>query len=170
MPSHPVPQTSTRTGLAPAGELGHQLTRALGVALLVVGVAAAVVGGLVFGLGWLPGSALPYYMLGIGAALFAGMLALWLHGRLLDPRAAMPYAGDGRLMAGRMQSLLAAAFGVKLVVLTIGVFALRQSGAKFADTTTFAVTFAGGALLCQLATAAFLARTLRHRPGRPTAS
>jgi hypothetical protein len=70
-------------------------------------------------------------------------------------------------MAGRLQSLLAAAFGVKLAVLTIGVFSLRQSGAKFEETTTFAVTFAGGALLCQLATAAFLARALRHRPTQP---
>lgn len=169
MPSPSAPKTSTGSELAESRDLGNPLARALGVALLVVGATATVVGALVFGLGALTSDALPYYGLGIGAALFAGMLALWLHGRLLDPRATIPYAGDGRLMAGRMQSLLAAAFGVKLVVLTIGVFSLRQSGAKFADTTTFAVTFAGGALLCQLATAAFLARTLRHRPTRPSA-
>ena len=155
---------------APGREVGPLLTRALGVALLVVGVAAGVVGGLVFGLGALPMSGLPYYGLGIGGALFAGMLALWLHGRLIDSRATIPYAGDGRLLAGRLQSLLAAAFAVKLALLTIGVFSLRQSGAKFADTTIFAVTFAGGALLCQLATAAFLARALRYPPGRSTAS
>lgn len=162
----PQPNSAPHAGR----EVGPVLVRALSVALGCVGLVLAMVGAFAYGLGSLPTETLPYYGLGAGAALFAGMVVLWLQGRLLDPRATIPYAGDGRLMAGRMQSLLAAAFGVKLFVLTVGFLGLRMGGAKFAETTTFAVTFAGGALLSQLATAAFLARALQHRPDRPPVS
>jgi hypothetical protein len=131
-------------------------------------VFAAIVAAVVFlATNWLSTEALPYFGLGVGAAVFAAMFALWLHGRFLDPRAAAPFASDGKLMASRLQSLLAAAFAVKPAVVVIGVLALRQSGVKFDDMAVFAVTFAVASLLSQLATAGFLAHALqrRSRPG-----
>lgn len=150
--------------MAKPSDLGSALLRAFGVATVVVLAIAGVTAVVLFlGLEALPTTALPYYGGGVGAALFAGMVALFLHGRFLDPKASAPFANDGRLMAQRLQSLLAAAFGAKLAVVLVGVFALRTLGVKFADFATFGVTFAGAALLCQLATALSLARTLQHR-------
>ncbi len=129
---------------------------------LVVLLAAALVGGLVFGpLAWLPDPVLPFYCGGIGLALVAGMLALVLHGRFLDPKASAPFGHDARLLAGRLQGLLAAAFAAKLGVLVVAFFVLRQFGAKFADTATFCITFAAAALLYQLVTAGVLVRQMR---------
>jgi hypothetical protein len=174
--------TDPRPPLAPAAtpaasgvDLGGALLRAFGAAAAVVvgiGVAAGVV--LFVWPGLLPADAMAFYATGLGAALLAGMVALWLHGRFLDPAATAPFAKDGRLLAGRLQSLLAAAFAAKLAVLVAGVLVLRAAGVKFADAATFAVTFAGGALLCQLATAFSLARAVQQRgatsAGAPTAS
>lgn len=122
------------------------------------------------------GGAWPYFVVGLGAAGFAAMFAVWLHGRIANgtPSGARP---DARLEGVRLQALLAAAFGVKLAVLAVGVFVLLQvplravsdgdGGAaatvKFTDIATFAVSFAGASLVCQLATAAALARSLRRR-------
>ena len=146
-----------------AGDLAASLLRALLRASAVVLGAAGGVGGLLFGGGVLPMASLVYFAMGIAAALFAGMLALILHGRFLDPRAAAPFARDGRLLAARLQSLLAAAFAVKLGVLVAVVLVLRQLGTKFADSATFAITFAGGALLCQMVTAFVLAQAVQQR-------
>lgn len=155
---------------AAGGASARDLTAMLGAALLraavVVLLAAAVVGGLAFGpLAWLPGPALPFYGAGIGMALVAGMLALVLHGRFLDPKATAPFGSDARLLAGRLQGLLAAAFAAKLGVLVLAFFVLRQFGAKFADTATFCITFAAAALLYQLVAAGVLVRLLRPRNG-----
>jgi len=144
---------------------GAVLGKAIGRgAAFVVAIATAV-----WATGVLP-EGTPYYVaLGTAAALLAGMAAVWLHGRLLDKNASVPFASDGRLMASRVRSLLAAAFGVKLAVLVIGVVALRQSGVKFAELAAFCVTFAAASLVCQLATAFSLSRAIgRHR--KPAAS
>lgn len=125
----------------------------------------------------LPESARPYYLIGLAAAGFAAVFTIWVHGRFAAARApigqgmggqGMNGQGAGALVAGRLQSLLAAAFGVKLFVLVVGVLALKRFpiGAeppKFLETATFAVSFAGAALLCQLVTALLLARALTRR-------
>lgn len=143
-------------------------------ALLQCMVGVAVIGTLLglllfAGSELLPSTTLPFYIVGIGAAIFAAMLTVWLHGRFAaaKPRAGSDLAQTSYLMTARLQTLLAAAFVVKLVVLIIGVLALKQfplaeEPAKFSELATFAVTFAGAALLCQLGTAFALARTLRH--------
>lgn len=170
------PRRSTNLANEPAapaagGDLHALLLRALLRAAAAVLGAAVVVGFVIFRLaGLLPVEAVVYYAMGIAAALFAGMLALILHGRFLDPRATAPFARDGRLLAGRLQSLLAAAFAVKLAVLVVGVLVLRQLGTKFAESATFAITFAGGALLCQLVTAAVLARAVQQRSASSAAA
>ena len=104
--------------------------------------------------------------------LFAGMATVWLHGRLANLRGDLGAAATGRLMAARIQALLAAGFAVKLGVLVVGVFGLRQFSigevpTKFADLATFAVTFAAAALLCQVTTAAFMARSMRQPRTQP---
>lgn len=174
------PQTAAASPRAAAGgiaaaatDLGGQLWRALVVGASVVLGAGTAVGIVLFPLlQALPNDAFPHYGSGLLAALGAGMVALYLHGRFLDPRGSEPFARDGRLQAARLQSLLAAAFGAKLAGLVLGVCALRLSDAKFAATATFAITYAGAALLCQLATAMSLARAVprRSQPAGPTVS
>jgi hypothetical protein len=162
----PLPGTNVAHASAASPDLHAVLVGALWRGAMIVVGTAAVVGGLLFGpLAALPGEAVVYYAGGTGLALFAGMLALVLHGRFLDPRATAPFAGDARLLAGRLQGLLAAAFAAKLVVLVVAFLVLRQLGAKFADTATFCITFAGGALMYQVVTAVLLARAVQPRPG-----
>ncbi|MFY9343971.1 MAG: hypothetical protein WAT39_15890 [Planctomycetota bacterium] len=154
-------------GSAAGGELGSALLRAYGVAVAVVLVAGVVAAGVAFGTGLLPTELWPWCALGLLAALFAGMLALFLHGRFLDPRTAAPFARDGRLLGSRLQALLAAAFAAKVGVLVLGIVALRLAGVKFAALAGFAVTFAACALLCQLTTAMALVRGVKHRGAGP---
>ncbi len=142
-----------RLPLMAAFRFGALLTTALATAVWLVAHAA---------LDLLPSESLPYYGAGLGAALFAAMLALWIHGRFLDRRP-QPFANDGRLMASRLQSLLAAAFGAKLGVLLLAVFALRVDGVKFAAMATFCITFAAVALVSQLAIAGYVARAMTKR-------
>jgi len=149
------PAAAAPGAVVDAAVLGKAL--ACGGAFVAAGAVVAWATGLV------PGGALDHVALGATAALVACAGAVWLHGRFLDPRASAPFARDGRLMAGRVQSLLAAAFGVKLAVLVLGVLALRQGGAKFAEVATFCVTFAAAALVCQLATAFWLSRAISRR-------
>lgn len=129
-----------------------------------------------FGIAWatrlLPPATTGYVAMGAGAALVAAVLGLYLHGRFLDARAAAPFARDGHLMAGRLQGLLAAAFGTKLAVLVLGMLYLHQfyqgpSDLKFAATASFCIAFAAASLLCQLATAGYLARALGRRNNLP---
>lgn len=169
-----MPLPERQPALAPTSIDVRMLGRALAFSAAVAGLVLAAVGGVAFGAtDWLPGTSLPYFVTGYAAAVFAAMIGVWLHGRFLDGRrvAALgaAFASDPRLQASRLQSLLAAAFGGKLFVLIVGVFGLRQAGAKFADITTFAVTFAGASLLCQLATAGFLSRAVQLRGGRAQA-
>src|SRR5688572_11846216 len=74
------------------------LGRAFGFAVLVVALVAVPV----WALGLVPAEGVAYYAAGIGASLFAAMLAIFVHGRFLDSRAPSAYAHDGRLMAGRL--------------------------------------------------------------------
>jgi hypothetical protein len=149
------------------------LLRAMMQAFALLAVVGSGLGALLFGGGnLLAASDLPYFVVGLGAAAFAAMFTVWVHGRFAaTPSPAIAPNGNpanaGHLITARLQSLLAAAFGVKLIVLVLAVLALKQfplgeETAKFSELTTFAVTFAGAALLCQLATAFALARTLRR--------
>lgn len=139
------------------------LGRALGFGSLLVLAFAA----LAWGSGLVNGDVTGSYLFGIGSALAAAMVAVWLHGRFLDPKTTAPFARDGRLVASRLQSLLAAAFGVKLAMLVLGLVALRQSGVKFPGIATFGISFAGASLVCQVATAWYLSRAIHRR--RPVA-
>ena len=162
------------------------LLRALVTAVVVVLAAGSALGLLLFGgtifgsrifggRDMLPSSAAPYYAIGLGAAGFAAFFTIWLHGRFaavgLPPGAGSDPARVGHLITARLQTLLAAAFAVKLAVLVLGLLVLKQfplgeEPAKFADTATFAVSFAGAALLCQLVTSLLLARSLRGASSR----
>ncbi len=153
------PTSSTRTDPAAAPIEAPVLGKGFGFATLVV----AVLAGAVWGLGCLPPELVAFYALGIVASLFAAMLALWLHGRFLDPRTVAPFARDGRLVAGRLQSLLAAAFGAKLAVLILGMVTLRQCGVKFEGVAVFCITFAAVSLVSQLATAGYLSRVMHNQ-------
>ena len=150
------------------------LLRALMTAVALVLVLGSVVGVVLFaGSELAPQDALPHYVIGLCMAGVAAMLTVWLHGRFAavsPPGADRDPALAGALAKSRLQSLLAAAFGVKLAVLVLGVLVLKQfplgeGPTKFAQIATFALTFAGGALLCQLATAGVLATTLRRPVG-----
>ena len=177
---HPTPDPGHRNHRAPAPTavvrhgVGVGSTVVDGLVLgraLAFGIGVTLVSGaLVWAAGLLPAGTTGYVALGGGAALLSVVIAAWLHGRFLDPRATAPFAGDGRLMAGRLQSLLAAAFGVKLAALVVGVLTLRQSGAKFAELGAFCIAFAGVALVCQSATAGYLARVMNRRPLPPATS
>lgn len=161
----PDPTSHQRAAHGPAaGDLHAMLLRASWRgAGVVVGLAAGV-GLLLFGpFALLAGDASPFYASGVGLALLAGMLALFVHGRFLDPRTTAPFARDARLLGGRLQGLLAAAFAAKLGVLVLAFVALRQLGAKFADIAVLCIAFAAYALVYQLVTACFLARALQPR-------
>lgn len=170
------PQSAARTSDAASRVFSRAtLLQALMVAVAVVVVAATLAGLLVFGGdAFAPASALPYFVAGVLGAVVAMTGTVWLHGRF----AATPVPGGdpGRaayVATSRLQSLLAAAFGVKLAVVVLGVLALKQfpltsEPTKFIDIATFAVTFAGASLLCQLGTALVLARTLRRRSAAGT--
>lgn len=150
-----------------------ELLRALSFGLLAVVVAGVLGWVALFALGEPAASIRPvFYLIGLAGALFAGMATVWLHGRLANLRGDLGAAATGRLMAARIQALLAAGFAVKLGVLVVGVFGLRQFSigevpTKFADLATFAVTFAAAALLCQVTTAAFMARSMRQPRTQP---
>jgi len=161
MPSSPSHPHQPAAGPWAAGSVVDAVVLGKAIGL---GASFVIGGGLLVWLGGLLPEGAPYYVaLGGAAALLAGVGAVWLHGRFLDKAASAPFARDGRLMANRVRSLLAAAFGVKIVVLVIGALGLRQSGVKFAELAAFCVTFAAASLVCQLATAFYLARAMNQR-------
>ncbi len=129
-------------------------------AILCGAIAVAVVAGLTVVAGVLPADAPVFVAAGAGAAALAGGLAVLFHGRFLDRRATAHLRNDGPLLAGRLQSLLAAAFGLKLLVLVIGVLTLRGLGVKFEQLAAFAIAFAAASLLCQIVAAGYLVRAL----------
>ena len=148
-----------------------ELLRALTFGLLAIVVAGAVGWAVLFWGGAGASDIRPaFYMLGLGGAAFAGIMTVWLHGRLASLQSGQGAAVTGRLVAARMQALLASGFAVKLGVLVVGFFGLRRITiggvpTKFTDVATFAVTFAAAALLCQLTTAALMARSMRRGRG-----
>lgn len=170
MPSLP-PDANPPAAAPPAGGPGPipsvvdawLLGKALGFGVLLVG---AVLGACL-AVGVVPAVQQPFLMLGAGAAVGAAMVAVWLHGRFLAGRTAQRLQGDGRLLAGHLQSLLAAAFAVKLLVLVAAVLVLRQTvlqgPGKFPELATFCIAFAGASVLCQMATAGYLARAIQPR-------
>ena len=155
-----------------SGDLSRvELLGALSFGLLAVVVAGVLGWGALFWGGAQADGIRPtFYMLGLAGAAFAGIVTVWLHGRIAGLRGGHDAALSGRLIAARMQGLLAAGFVVKLAVLVLGFFFVRRitidgSPTKFTDVATFAVTFAAAALLCQLATAARLSRSMRQLQG-----
>jgi hypothetical protein len=122
----------------------------------------------VWALGLLPAGLETWVACGCGAALLATGLALVLHGRFLDRRALASLRGDPRLMAGRLQGLMAAALMLKLATVTIGVLVLRSQGVKFQEVAAFAVAFAAASLVCQVTAAGTLVRAM-SRAARPAA-
>jgi hypothetical protein len=119
-------------------------------------------------LGVLPPALVAWVAYGCAAALLATGLALVLHGRFLDRRALTSLGGDPRLMATRLQALMAAALMIKLATVTIGVLVLRSQGVKFQEVAAFAVAFAAASLVCQVTAAGTLVRAM-SRAARPAA-
>ncbi|MCK5941023.1 MAG: hypothetical protein KAI24_03560 [Planctomycetes bacterium] len=173
----PMPSTlqAQGGGGASAGAGGVTIGRSLLLRALLQTIAVLLVVGTGLGLllfggdALLAETALPYYALGLGAACVAMLLTIWLHGRFAATPA--PH-GDPSVtrhgVSARLTGLLAAGMGVKMAVIVIGFVALKQfplgeEPTKFSDIATFAVTFAGAALLCQIGTALTLARALRRR-------
>jgi len=115
--------------------------------------------------GALPAANQPYVALGAGAALAATGLAVILHSRVLDRRFPASMANDPKLIAGRLQGLLAVGLLFKLFTVTVGVLWLRAVGVKFDAVATFAVAFAAAALVCQVTVAGILWRALSRRAG-----
>ena len=151
------------------------MVRALGVGVLALIATGWPVSYLVFGAGSDLSASLPYFITGIAAAIATAIISVWLSGRISANRTAAA-GGDAALNARleglRLQGLMAAGFGAKLIMLVIGVFALRSfplrlgelaSDVKFVDLVSFAVTFAGAALVMQMITAVSIANTLRRR-------
>jgi len=117
-------------------------------------------------LGVLPPALAAWVAYGCAAALLATGLALVVHGRFLDRRALASLRGDPRLMAARLQGLMAAALMIKLATVTIGVLVLRSQGVKFQEVAAFAVAFAAASLVCQVTAAGTLVRAM-SRAARP---
>lgn len=137
---------------------GLLLTAYSRAAMLVV-----LLGAMAWGLGLVATDRAGMLALGLGAALFASGAAVLLKGGFLGDRAMASMHGDGRLLAARLQSILAAGLGLKLATVTIGVLALRSQQVKFELVTTFAVAFAAAALVCQVTVAGILWRALSRR-------
>jgi hypothetical protein len=129
-------------------------------AMLVV-----LLGTMAWGLGFVAADRVGMLALGVGAALFASGAAVLLKGGFLGDRAMATMHGDGRLLAARLQSILAAGLGLKLATVTLGVLWLRSQQTKFELVTTFAVAFAAAALVCQVTIAGILWRALSRRAG-----
>ncbi|MBL8736816.1 MAG: hypothetical protein JNL12_10345 [Planctomycetes bacterium] len=114
-------------------------------------------------LGLVPADAEGFALLGVAAALVASGAAVLLKGGFLGDRAMASLHGDGRLLASRLQGILAAGLVLKLAVVTIGVLALRTQQLKFELVTTFAVAFAAASLVGQVTVAGIVWRALSRR-------
>lgn len=149
---------------APSARVSSGLSRSLlltaysRAAMLVV-----LLGAMAWGLGLVPNERAGMLALGLAAALFASGAAVLLKGGFLGDRAMASMHGDGRLLAARLQSILAAGLAMKLATVTVGVLALRSQQVKFELVTTFAVAFAAAALVCQVTVAGILWRALSRR-------
>ena len=163
------------SGAETSGMPAGALVRALGLGVVALAVLAVPAWLLCFRSGADWALSQPYFVVGLGAAVFAAIISVWLNGRIAAHRTAKA-GGDAALTARleglRLQGLLAAGFGAKLVVVTVGVVAGRAfplrlnevaSDVKFVDIVSFAVTFAAASLVMQLITATSIARSLRRR-------
>ena len=144
---------------APGASSAVDLLPALSRGSLAVGVLAVAA----WSTGALPAANQPFLAIGAGAALAATGLAVILHSRVLDRRFAASMANDAKLIAGRMQGLLAVGLLLKLFTVTVGVLWLRAVGVKFDAVATFAVAFAAASLVCQVTAAGSLVRSTARR-------
>ena len=153
------------------------LVRAMGAGVLALAAVASLAGFVLFSGSVVAADSsavadtFQHYMLGLCAAVFAAMFTLWLHGRLASRPSLGGLELDGKLEGQRLQALLAAGFGVKLLVLVVGVllvrsFPLNSGDVKFAQIATFAITFAGAALVLQFVTAVSISRSLSQQKAR----
>jgi len=138
---------------------------------LLAGAGAAALGlGVVLATGALPAGMTPFVAGGTVLAVGAGALALVVHGRWIDRPAQRGTPGDGRLLAGRLQTLLGLSFVVKLALFAAGAFTLVGLGVGFPQIAAFAIAFAAASLLCQGTAALCLERALSRRARGATAS
>lgn len=170
-----VAAAAARVGEQTGGIPNTDLVRALGLGVIAILLVGVPVGFLVYGSERELAASQPYFVVGLGAAIFAAIISVWLSGRITAKRTASA-GGDAALTARleglRLQGLMAAGFGAKLLVLVIGVFALRAfplrvgevaTDVKFVDLVSFAVSLAGASLVMQLITATSMANSLRRR-------
>jgi hypothetical protein len=154
-PATQTPQLLPAPGAPSAVDLLPSLLRgAVAVGTLAAGVWVT---------GALSPATQPFMVLGAGAALGATGLAVALHSRVLDRRFAASMGHDPKLIAGRLQGLLAVGMLLKLLTVTVGVLWLRSAGVKFDAVATFAVAFAAAALVCQVVAAGSLVRSTARR-------
>lgn len=148
-----------------AGARGGLSSELLVSAFARAAMLVVLLGTMAWGLGFVATDRVGMLALGVGAALLASGAAVLLKGGFLGDRAMAAMHGDGRLLAARLQSILAVGLGLKLATVTIGVLLLRSQQMKFELVTTFAVAFAAAALVCQVTVAGILWRALSRRAG-----
>jgi|GEM_PF-3463053 len=142
------------------------MVRAVLQSAVMLLVAGAGMGLLLFGgENLVEGAVAPYFVAGLCVAVAAMLLTIWLHGRFASTQ--MPGA-TSHAVSARLTGLLAAGMAVKMTLLVLGFLVLKQfplgaDPAKFSDIATFAVTFVGGSLLCQISTALTISRALSQR-------
>lgn len=131
------------------------LTAAFVAAVLAVACAAAVA--------WnmnIAAAERAWLLYGVLTALCVSALSVFASAKLFARSAT---AGDGKLEGMRLQGLLGVSMAGKLMVLLAAGLLLRGNGVKFASIAVFAVSFAGAALLAQLAVTVVLLREVRRR-------
>lgn len=162
----PLTAAATPSPAAFVAGAGGGLSSALLLSAFVrAAMLVVLLGAMAWGLGFVAADRAGMLALGLGAALFASGAAVLLKGGFLGDRAMATMHGDGRLLAARLQSILAAGLGLKLATVTIGVLMLRSQQVKFELVTTFAVAFAVAALVCQVTVSGILWRALSRRAG-----
>ena len=117
--------------------------------------------------GVVPAASRNYVPVGLAAAMLAALLVALTQRGIVRAET----GGDPRMASAALQSYLGLAFVAKLLVLGLGVGGLSLAGLKFASLATFALTFVGAALICQLTAAGYLSRALgrasrvtKHQP------
>lgn len=149
---NPVPIAAPKASLRALRALAPGLAVALLLVCSLVFIGQAV--------GVIPGESTTAVWLGLFFALVAVALATIAYVRITVQS---PVERDGPLASARLQTLLGAAFVVKLAVLGASFGCLALAGMKFPFLVAFAVAFAGASLVFQLVSVVLLARALADR-------
>ena len=158
-----APSTAPASRVVAGGLSPSLLLTAFSRAALLV----LVLGAIVWLAGLLPAGSDSMVALGLTGAVLASGLAVLLKGNFLGDRALASMRGNAPMMASRLQAMMAAALGLKLATVTLGVLTLRSLQVKFELVTAFAVAFAAASLVCQVTVASILWRALSRHPGAP---